>query len=126
MALDQRGLVAGCRGVSRAGLVNWNVRGNGDSNDSLTNAANWTGGFPANGSNVFMVWTRGAAGPATKMVTDAANQFFIAELTKSVEEKQCSFSVFTPVLARGLSTCGLGLQSGSGEVLRAPNKTILG
>src|ERR1700687_2854526 len=62
-----------------AGSVNWNVTGSGTSSDSLTNTANWTGGFPANGSNVFMVWTRTTAGPATKTVTNSANQFFFAD-----------------------------------------------
>jgi hypothetical protein len=45
----------------------------------LNDAANWTGGYPANGSNVFMVWDASYIYPATKIVTNAASNVFTAD-----------------------------------------------
>ena len=62
-----------------AGSVNWNKNEtSGTLTYNLNDAANWTGGYPANGSNVFMVWDASYIYPATKIVTNAASNVFTA------------------------------------------------
>ena len=51
----------------------------GNRTDNLIAAANWTGGYPANGSNVFMVWDSSYISASTKIVTNAATDVFTAD-----------------------------------------------
>jgi fibronectin-binding autotransporter adhesin len=64
-----------------ASAVTWNKGGdNSTYTTNLMSPANWNGGFPGNGSNVFMVWNRGNAGGAnTITVTNAGSDKFFAD-----------------------------------------------
>lgn len=64
-----------------AATKSWNKNtGNSDSTDNLNTAGNWTAsGVPGNGDTAVMGWTRGTSGPATKTVTNAATDVFIAD-----------------------------------------------
>src|SRR6266850_4175892 len=61
-----------------AGSVTWNQQSINNGTFNINSAANWTGGFPANGSNVFIVWT-GGGNNNQQTLTNAASDVFIAD-----------------------------------------------
>ena len=119
---DGLALTRHIRSHSNVGIII--VTGSGNSSDSLTNAANWTGGFPGNGSNVFLVWTRTTGGAATKTVTNSANQFFFAD-SLSITNQSTKDTVFITFNGQTFLTNGAGALLFAGASSGASDITLI-
>lgn len=109
----------------QAATVTWNKGNDGAGNKfyRLNDSANWTGGVPANGSNVFLVFTRTAgANNDNKTVTNAnvlADQFFADSL--NITNASNKDNVFIYFKAGAFFTNGIGQLNYAGA---SDNKAI--
>ncbi|HXI84385.1 MAG TPA: autotransporter-associated beta strand repeat-containing protein [Verrucomicrobiae bacterium] len=105
-----------------AATVKWN-QGTFSSNGTfdLNDSANWTGGAPANGNSVFMVWTSNQNGK-TQTITNAPSSTFFADslsLTNASTANNDNVSVIVSGMAfftNGVGQINFGGTAGSGAL----------
>ena len=76
---------------------------------NLMSTTNWNGGFPGNGSNVFMVWNRGSSGSAnTITITNAAADKFFADSLSITNASSNKSTVNINISGQTFLTNGVG------------------